>query len=140
MKNRLNTIDYNSRIVVLLLLVTLMGCSLFESPRDCRDDVIQKVPIYPNSRLIREETNSTSEDLNWGSLTRVYETTDSLEDVWNFYHSIAGCTISSPIECMDSPDGDQRISYVVTISEQDEMVIFSVDYGWMCSRGQLSNP
>jgi hypothetical protein len=124
-------------VIFLQLILSVTGCGLVETPRDCRDNVIEKVPIYPNSHLVSEDLNSTSNDLNWGSLRRSYETSDSVGDVMSYYGAFAGCTIYPPLECGGYADGDERIHYTVNIAEDSETVTFSIFFDWMCKRGQF---
>jgi hypothetical protein len=127
-------------LLTIALLLALTGCNLLESPPDCRNDVIQKVPIYPDAQLVHVDTDNTSNNLNWGSFTRHYETSDSVAHVLTYYGNLVGCTKTPPQECGGFADGDNRIYYVVKIAGSENGATFSVFFSWMCSRGQFSNP
>lgn len=134
----------NLKFLVIIFLPMLLSCKLLdaalEAPKDCRDDMIRKVPIYPDAQFVREETNSSSEDLNWGSFTRIYETPDSINDIFHFYTPLVGCW-SNSFKCGGFADDDNRIFYLVKIIDSNEMTTtFSIDFDWMCTRGQFSSP
>jgi hypothetical protein len=142
--NRLKSTPKAPILIVIALLLSL-GCVivfLLQSGFDpffdeaCRDDLLPKVPVYPASTLVSSYDSESRPQ--YGDLRKVYQTLNPPEDVAKFYDKFETClglTYKEPdgsMVCTGHPGGDDRMSYVVKISQQEAGTVYSLDIVWHC--------
>jgi hypothetical protein len=106
----------------------------FSSQESCRDDVLKEVPIYPNATRVKEDDSRSYPE--FGTLRRVYETTDTLDQVLAFYSELASCPDSAAsdgsLTCSGRPENNNRIYYEVAINPSESTNSYSMYIGWSC--------
>jgi hypothetical protein len=105
-------------------------------PAPCRDDILRKIPIYPNATLIRSEDIGDRSD---GWTERTYQTADTFEDVMMFYADasppcaeITFREVYDGWDCMGIPEGDDQGFYEARISTTSEPTTYLLLIEWHC--------
>lgn len=148
-KDTMKRLVFRNRIILVLIpnIFALTGCifisllsSLVLSPseQNCQDDILLKVPIYPNSTLVSSDDAMAWPDV--GHINRTYKTTDTFEDVMAFYTSVSPtCTeitfrerVDDSWDCMGVPEGDDRGYYEIELSKSTSITVYSVYIEWDC--------
>lgn len=140
--------DYSKFKIPILILIALLiptsciiGYLLLSGfapffDEECRDDLLPKVPVYPASTLVSNYDSESRPE--FGTLRRVYQTSDTPEGVAEFYDKFETCfglTHKEPdgsMVCDGRPKGDNRMSYIVRISQQEDRTVYSLDVVWHC--------
>jgi len=124
-------------LIVGLILAQTVICAIFSyygfdftSTDKCRDEVLSEVPIYPNAALIKEDDARSYPEA--GTLTRVYQTADSLDAVKSFYGGVTSCIDEGEtgLVCSGRPENNNRIYYEVTFAVSVDT--YSMYIGWSC--------
>jgi hypothetical protein len=132
-------------ILVIFVSSSTIACALvypFVSswndsiPDPCRDDILRKVPIYPNATLIRSEEIGDRLD---GWTERTYQTADSFEDVMMFSANtsppcaqITFREVDDTWDCMGVPEGDDRGFYETRLHTTSEPTTYLIVVEWHC--------
>ncbi|MBI5957461.1 MAG: hypothetical protein HY866_01910 [Chloroflexi bacterium] len=102
---------------IACVLVYLFVASWNDSiPDPYRDDILTKVPIYPNATLVKGDEIIGDRTDGWTE--RAYQTADAFEDVMKFYANLSPpCDpitfreVDDMWACMGDPGGDDRGFY-----------------------------
>ncbi len=126
-------------LLLFLVFLVFMVDSGNPADRDCRDDVLGQVPVYPQATLMNRDKSASKPAA--GSEWREYQTADSVDVVGAFYREVASCADPDSgaeelsILCDGTLDSRHRVNYQARISRTEDMTSISMFVGWYCGTG-----
>ena len=126
------------RICLAIPMTMICGCIVMcgvwiLTTSNCRDDLLDIVPYYPNSTLIASNKTFENTEISQDSLSQTYRTTASLEDVLAYYEENSTCyelTTSGETHCYGSVAYQTR--YAIDITPVAGAIEYDVYLTWNC--------
>lgn len=111
--------------------------STYLSCDERREYALERIPpVYPNSTLISADDPAESSGRMTDSVTSRYESGDSFEDVWAFYHRQNRCPSlmegSEEIICMGELNEENQVDYRIEITKQGTGTAYELSVIWFC--------
>lgn len=104
----------------------------WDGTTDCRDSVIARVPIYPDSAFIAASRDIKSTSLTSDFIIQEYRSDATPQQIIDFYKSFAVCGnsrfVNSETECRG--EVNQALWYTVKIPESGSA--YTIEYQWLC--------